>query len=299
MGGGSVSRGGGSLEDALLSAPLFSVQDTLKLTEQGETISSRYLNNTSALNNLSNIVGALLKKSLYDEKGMSKNPISPATKELMQQLSKISYTTYRQLYTMHGFLEYFKQATPIAFIQELNLGSRPAKRKESTKLEDLRAIPWVFAWTQNRSILPAWFGVGSALKSVDLADLQKCYLEGGFFKVVIDNIAQVLLKVDLDTAREYHQFAHDVPNAAHIWAQIKNEFTTSLERILAIRQESALLEKDELVRQGILFRTPYINALSCLQTELIKAFKHHPKDEIKLAIQSTLIGIAQGLRNTG
>ncbi|BEG56651.1 hypothetical protein NHP21005_03390 [Helicobacter sp. NHP21005] len=297
--GGSVSRGGGSLEDALLSAPLFSVQDTLKLTEQGETISSRYLNNTSALNNLSNIVGALLKKSLYDKQGLSKNPINPATKELMQALSQISYTTYRQLYTMPGFLEYFKQATPIAFIQELNLGSRPAKRKESTKLEDLRAIPWVFAWTQNRSILPAWFGVGSALKSVDLKDLQACYLEGGFFKVVLDNIAQVLLKVDLGIARQYHAFARSVPNAAKIWTQIENEFATSLECILAIRQENALLEKDAIVRQGILFRTPYINALSCLQIELIKAFKQDPKDQVKLAIQSTLIGIAQGLRNTG
>ncbi|GMB95015.1 phosphoenolpyruvate carboxylase [Helicobacter heilmannii] len=297
--GGSVSRGGGSLEDALLSAPLFSVQDTLKLTEQGETISSRYLNNTSALSNLSNIVGALLKKSLYDKRGLSKNPINPDTKELLQTLSKISYTAYRQLYTMHGFLEYFKQATPIAFIQELNLGSRPAKRKEGTKLEDLRAIPWVFAWTQNRSILPAWFGVGSALKGVALADLQACYLEGGFFKVVIDNIAQVLLKVDLGIAKQYHAFASSVPNATEILAQIESEFVTSLERILAIRQENALLEKDGIVRQGILFRTPYINALSCLQIELIKAFKQDPKDQVKLAIQSTLIGIAQGLRNTG
>ncbi|BCZ17352.1 phosphoenolpyruvate carboxylase [Helicobacter sp. NHP19-003] len=297
--GGSVSRGGGSLEDALLNAPLFSAQRVLKLTEQGETISTRYLNNTSALNNLSNIMGALLKKSLYDEKGVSKNPISPNTQELMQKLSQISYTAYRQLYTMHGFLDYFKQATPIAFIQELNLGSRPAKRKESTQLEDLRAIPWVFAWTQNRSILPAWFGVGSALKSVDLADLQECYLEGGFFKVVIDNIAQVLLKVDLDIAKQYHAFASGVPNAQHIWAQIEGEFHTSLERILQIRQEGALLEKDNLVRQGILFRTPYTNALNCLQIELIKVFKHNPSEQIKLAVQSTLIGIAQGLRNTG
>ncbi|GLH59493.1 phosphoenolpyruvate carboxylase [Helicobacter ailurogastricus] len=297
--GGSVSRGGGSLEDALLNAPLFSAQSTLKLTEQGEMISTRYLNNTSALNNLSSIMGALLKKSLYDEKGVSKNPINPSTQALMQHLSAISYQTYRQLYTMQGFLEYFKQATPIAFIQELNLGSRPAKRRESTQLEDLRAIPWVFAWTQNRSILPAWYGVGSALKSVDLKDLQACYNEGGFFKVVVDNIAQVLLKVDLDIAKQYHAFASNVPNAKNIWTHIESEFHTSLERILQIRQENALLEKEDLVREGILFRTPYTNALNCLQIELIKVFKHNPKDQIKLAIQSTLIGIAQGLRNTG
>ncbi|WP_163533324.1 phosphoenolpyruvate carboxylase [Helicobacter suis] len=298
--GGSVSRGGGSLEDALLSAPLYSVQDTLKTTEQGEVISSRYLNATSAHKNLSNIMGALLKKSIYDTHGISP-PKSLAT-QTMQTLSTLSYQTYRQLYTMPGFLDYFKYATPIAFIQELNLGSRPAKRKESSCIEDLRAIPWVFAWTQNRSILPAWYGVGSALASVYLEHLRDHYQEGGFFKVVLDNIAQVLLKVDLDIAKQYHCFALHTQNATQIWECIKREYQITLRLVLAVRSETKLLEKDPLIQQGILFRKPYINALNCLQIELIKVFDQADslkQAKLKLAIESTLIGIAQGLRNTG
>ncbi|GMB92881.1 phosphoenolpyruvate carboxylase [Helicobacter bizzozeronii] len=298
--GGSVSRGGGNLEDALLSAPVQSVQGALKITEQGEMISTRYLNATSARHNLSSMVGALLKKRAYDHNNPNvDHPQNP----IMQAISNISYQTYRELYTHPDFLDYFKAATPISFIQELNLGSRPSKRKESSHIEDLRAIPWVFAWTQNRSILPAWYGVGSGLEGVgDLPLLRHHYQRGGFFKVVLDNISQVLLKVDLQIASQYHAFAKDNPSASRIWEKITSEFEKTMHWILAVRSEESLLESDGVVQQSILLRKPYIDALNYLQIELIKQFKQAPQakhTQLKTYIQSTLIGIAQGMRNTG
>ncbi len=302
--GGSVSRGGGDLQDALLSAPLHSVGKILKLTEQGETISAKYLNPSSALSNLSNITGALLSKFTLDHHSPQRHPES-ALCAPMQTISEVSCETYRALiHDTPGFLDYFKQATPINFIQELNLGSRPSKRKESTRIEDLRAIPWVFAWTQNRSLLPAWYGVGSGLESVgDLEELRALYQKGGFFKVVLDNIAQVLLKVDLQIAHQYHHFAAHSPSASRIWARIQDEFDKTMRAMLAVRSETHLLERDLEVREGILFRTPYVNALSCLQIALIDAFNTTPSRErqaqLKIYIHSTIIGIAQGMRNTG
>ncbi|WP_233708039.1 phosphoenolpyruvate carboxylase [Helicobacter bizzozeronii] len=299
-GGGGGGGWGGNLEDALLSAPVQSVQGALKITEQGEMISTRYLNATSARHNLSSMVGALLKKRAYDHNNPNvDHPQNPT----MQAISNISYQTYRELYTHPDFLDYFKAATPISFIQELNLGSRPSKRKESSHIEDLRAIPWVFAWTQNRSILPAWYGVGSGLESVgDLPLLRHHYQRGGFFKVVLDNISQVLLKVDLQIASQYHAFAQDNPSASRIWEKITSEFEKTMHWILAVRSEESLLESDGVVQQSILLRKPYIDALNYLQIELIKQFKQAPQAkhaQLKTYIQSTLIGIAQGMRNTG
>ncbi|MFC3846924.1 phosphoenolpyruvate carboxylase [Helicobacter baculiformis] len=299
--GGSVSRGGGNLQHALLNAPLHSVNRVLKLTEQGETISSKYLNPSSALSNFSNITGALLTKVILDRHC----PLKAIPSEAMQIISEVSCEIYRDLiYATPDFLDYFKHATPIAFIQELNLGSRPSKRKESTRIEDLRAIPWVFAWTQNRSILPAWYGVGSGLESVgDLEKLRDLYCQDGFFKVVLDNIAQVLLKVDLQIAHQYHHFATHSPSASRIWVRIEEEFSKTMRMVLAVRTETHLLEKDSDVREGILFRTPYINALNCLQIALISEFNTahsiERQAQLKTYIHSTIIGIAQGMRNTG
>ncbi|WP_104637255.1 phosphoenolpyruvate carboxylase [Helicobacter felis] len=298
--GGSVSRGGGDLQNALLSAPAHSVKTTLKLTEQGETISSRYLNPASAHSNLANVMGALLKKNTLDRYSpLPKVPLHSSLKTI----SEVSYTTYRDLiYHTPGFLDYFKQATPIAFIQELNLGSRPSKRKESSKIEDLRAIPWVFAWTQNRSLLPAWYGVGSGLESVgDFEALRSLYGKDGFFKAVLDNIAQALLKVDLSIAKEYHKFAIHNPSALNIWERIEKEFVKTMRAVLLIRSEDKLLDKDPSVQEGILLRTPYINALNHLQIALISAFKQQEGDleQLKIYIHSTIVGIAQGMRNTG
>ncbi|AFI04173.1 phosphoenolpyruvate carboxylase [Helicobacter cetorum] len=298
--GGSVSRGGLSLESALDCAPYKSAKNILKLTEQGEVISLKYLNLENAEYNLHNALNALLKKNLQEKAQKT----SKEHEEILQTIARLSYQAYRKLvYETKGFLEYFKLATPIYFIQELPLGSRPSKRKDSTKIEDLRAIPWVFAWTQNRCILPAWYGLGSALKTLEPTILQTLYKENKLFKVVLDNVAQVLLKVDLEIFESYHSLAKDLFNAKEIFNAICDEFKITKELILCARKESELLESEPTTYYSILFRRPYLNALNALQIELIKAF-YATKDKDKQAhllhqVHSSIVGIAQGMRNTG
>ncbi|PAF52413.1 phosphoenolpyruvate carboxylase [Helicobacter sp. 13S00477-4] len=313
--GGSVSRGGGNLESALLASPPKSVCGFLKTTEQGEVISSKYLNPKNSQSNLSNTIGALLKKSVHDSfcsnttsnTKTNKNicHIAPIHWETMQEISQTSHNTYRKLvYETDGFIEYFKQATPIDFIQQLNLGSRPGRRKDSAKVQDLRAIPWVFAWTQNRSIIPAWYGLGSGLESIHNQNKTKiCYQESEFFKTTIDNISQALLKVDIDIAGQYNQFAQDQLTSQKIWKMIQNEYHKTMDFILWVRDEKELLENQPKTRESILLRKPYITALNLLQIELIKKYKlstdMQQQDRLIEQIHSTIVGIAQGMRNTG
>lgn len=313
--GGSVSRGGGTLESALLASPPRSVQGFLKTTEQGEVISSKYLNSSSAQFFLSSTMAALLKKTSYDvfcaqeiatmpTNIAAKCSINPHHKQLMEELSHISYKTYRKLvYETQGFIDYFKAATPLAFIQQLNLGSRPSKRKDTTKVEDLRAIPWVFAWTQNRSIIPAWYGLGSALSAVDLSALQECYAESEFFAATISNISQAFLKVDLCIAKQYNDFVQDPAIAQSIWSQITQEYDKTAQMLLAIRQESNLLDNEPTLQKSILLRNDSVMTLNLLQIELIKQYLSTPYEakraRLMEQIHSTIIGIAQGLRNTG
>ncbi len=307
--GGSVSRGGGPTEAAIMASPFGSVNGFLKITEQGEVISSKYLNPKIARFNLIKTIDALLKKSVYDRFGI----VDPCEQnetfdQTLSLISDVSYRTYRKLvYEDPEFLSYFKEATPIEFIEQLNLGSRPAKRKESSSIEDLRAIPWVFAWTQNRSIMPAWYGVGSgldaAIKKEGIQKLRHIYQECLFFKTTLDNIELILTKVDLHIARLYNQFVHDSSIAQRIFSQIEKEFFLTRKNILAIKEKESLLQKDVVLRQSIWLRKPYITALNIFQIELIKAYKEAKysakKERILELIHATIIGIAQGLRNTG
>ncbi|WP_200762381.1 phosphoenolpyruvate carboxylase [Nitrosophilus alvini] len=307
--GGSISRGGGPTEAAVLASPAKSVNGFLKVTEQGEVISSKYLNPQIAEYNLTKTLSALLHKSVYDRFDIridcGKNDRFTS---LMAKISDASYTSYRDLvYNTKGFVTYFKQATPIHFIEELNIGSRPSKRKKTESIEDLRAIPWVFAWTQNRSIVPAWYGVGSgielALKERGIEELRECYKECPFFNTTIDNIALILLKTDLNIAKVYNQFVEDKKLSQIIWNKIEKEFYKTKKYILMIRDEKELLEKEHLLRQSILLRKPYLTALNIFQIELIKKYKEAKyarlKRRILEQIHTTIVGIAQGLRNTG
>ena len=307
--GGSVSRGGGPTEAAILASPYKAVNGFLKVTEQGEVISSKYLNPKIARYNFLKTLSALLKKSLYDRFGI-KEPCEENMEyeKVLEHISEISYRTYRKLvYETPGFIKYFKEATPIEFISKLNLGSRPSKRKKSESIEDLRAIPWVFAWTQNRSIMPAWYGVGSGLeeaaKIFGIETLRKIYEECPFFKTTLDNIELIMIKVDLDIAREYNRFVEDKNLAKKIFSNIEEEFEKTRRMILQIKGNSSLLEKDKILRNSILLRKPYLTALNLLQIELIKKYKsaRYEKQRERLLdlIHATIVGIAQGLRNTG
>ena len=201
-------------------------------------------------------------------------------------------------------MTYFKNATPIEFIQNLNLGSRPSKRKDTQKVEDLRAIPWVFAWTQNRSIIPAWYGLGSALKGLGDKDfLQACYQESIFFQTTINNIAQGFIKVDIEIAQFYNDFVENPILRNNIWTKIYNEYYTTLEWLLIVRNEQILLDSRKDLRNRILARMPNIKALSLLQIELIKKYRNAKYEDLRVRlteqIHGTIIGIAQGIRNTG
>ncbi|TLD90251.1 MULTISPECIES: phosphoenolpyruvate carboxylase [Helicobacter] len=303
--GGSVSRGGGSLEEALLSSAPKSVHNTLKTTEQGEMISAKYLNKHIATKNFSSTLGALLKKSVADTFCMNGACESDAhIMALLEPVSIGSFESYRALvYEDKGFMSYFKMATPIAFIQNLNLGSRPSKRKDSQKVEDLRAIPWVFAWTQNRAIIPAWYGLGSGLSRVDKNALKDCYELSLFFKTTIDNISQAMLKVDLDIAKLYSAFVADKAVRERIWECIYSQYNLTLENLLYLRGEHRLLDSEMAIRESILLRKPYLSVLNLTQIELIKQYQSSPyekaKDRILEQIHATIVGIAQGIRNTG
>ncbi|TLD82760.1 phosphoenolpyruvate carboxylase [Helicobacter trogontum] len=315
--GGSISRGGGQLESALLAFPRGSIGTTLKTTEQGEIISSRYLNPRVAIRSFALTLASLLKKAVHDNFCANATDSSFADKNIqvkcnvdpylprLEELSRISYRTYRDLvYETPNFVTYFKHATPIEFIQNLNLGSRPSKRKDTQKVEDLRAIPWVFAWTQNRSIIPAWYGLGSALKGInDKQLLQDCYNDSIFFKTTIDNIAQGFIKVDMEIAALYNDFVQDFGLKQSIWSKIYNEYNETLEWLLITRNENELLDSNKEVREPILARMPNIKALSLLQIELVRKYKQAQYPDLRHRlmeqIHGTIVGIAQGIRNTG
>lgn len=316
--GGSISRGGGQLESALLAFPRGSIGTTLKTTEQGEIISSRYLNPRVAIRSFALTLASLLKKAVHDNFCVENdNMIESASKNIkmqcnndpylsrLEEISRISYRTYRDLvYETPDFVTYFKHATPIEFIQNLNLGSRPSKRKDTQKVEDLRAIPWVFAWTQNRSIIPAWYGLGSALKGLgDKQLLQDCYQDSIFFKTTIDNITHGFIKVDIDIAAMYNEFVQDFGLKQNVWGKIYNEYQQTLEWLLITRSENQLLESNKEVRETILTRMPNIKALSLLQVELVGKYKQAQYDDLRNRlmeqIHGTIIGIAQGIKNTG
>lgn len=302
--GGSVSRGGGSLETALLSSAPQSIGGVLKTTEQGEMISAKYLQQKSATKNLSSTISALLKKEVYDRFCGESCHIDTRTINLLEPVSTKSYEHYRELvYGYNGFMEYFKNATPIEFIQNLNLGSRPSKRKDTQKVEDLRAIPWVFAWTQNRAIIPAWYGLGSGLASGDKSALKSCYEENLFFKTTIDNISQAFMKVDLDIARLYNEFVKNKNIQKNVWERIYSQYQLTMEYLLFLRGENVLLDRESNIRESILLRRPYLSVLNLTQIELIKKYHscNYPKQRQRLMeqIHATIVGIAQGIRNTG
>jgi phosphoenolpyruvate carboxylase len=307
--GGSVSRGGGPMRNAVMASPAHSVDGFLKTTEQGEVISSKFLNPKIAKNNLTDTLGVILKKSVYDKYDIR---IDCGKKdsfvELMQKISDASHASYRGLvYETNGFIDYFKQATPVFFISHLNIGSRPSKRKSTDRIEDLRAIPWVFSWMQNRSIIPAWYGVGSGIEKViddgDKESLIACYGECPFFRTTIDNVAMTLLKTDMGISRLYNSFVEDSSLRDGVWSMVEAEFYKTVDLILYIREESQLLGNDNSLRESILLRKPYLTALNMMQIELIKKYKSakydRQKDKLIDQISSTIIGIAQGIRNTG
>ncbi len=305
--GGTVGRGGGPSYQAILAQPPGTVRGQIRLTEQGEVIASKYANPDIGRRNLETLVAATLEATLLQ-------PTKAATKTFLQtaeQLSQASMQAYRKLvYETPGFADYFFSATPIREIAELNIGSRPASRKATQAIEDLRAIPWGFSWGQCRLTLPGWYGFGSAVEAFlhaegedpqrQLALLQKMYRQWPFFKTLLSNMDMVLAKSDLALASRYSELVTDTRLRKRIFSSIEAEWLRTVEALNKITEESDRLASNPALARSIRHRFPYIDPLHHLQVELVRRWRAGQTDErLKNGIHISINGIAAGLRNTG
>ena len=300
--GGSVGRGGGPANRAIRAQPSASVRGRLKLTEQGEVISDRYANPEIAHRHLEQLVHAVLLSG-------QEEPSSDRLAEWMPKLEALAeraYETYRGLVEHPEFVETFHAITPIDHIDELNIGSRPSRRKGSERIEDLRAIPWVFAWTQARVGLPGWYGLGTALDErladdAEADDWRRMYAEWPFFRTLIDNAQLSLCQADPTVAGRYATLADE--DQRPIVDLILEEHGRTERAILAITGQSALLDNEAWLQHSIQRRNPYIDPLNFLQVELMRRLRDEDaggeEAELRHAILLSLNGIAAGLRNTG
>jgi phosphoenolpyruvate carboxylase len=305
--GGTVGRGGGPSYQAILAQPPGTVRGQIRLTEQGEVIASKYANPDIGRRNLETLVAATLEATLLQPT----KPATPAFLKAAEQLSQHSMGAYRALvYETPGFADYFFGATPIREIAELNIGSRPASRKATQAIEDLRAIPWGFSWGQCRLTLPGWYGFGAAVEAFvqtpgseparQLALLRKMYRQWPFFRTLLSNMDMVLAKSDLALASRYSELVTDTRLRKRIFACIEAEWLRTAEALAQITQDKDRLAGNPALARSIRHRFPYIDPLHHLQVELVRRWRAGQTDErLKNGIHISINGIAAGLRNTG
>ncbi|RXZ44398.1 phosphoenolpyruvate carboxylase [Crenobacter cavernae] len=299
--GGSVGRGGGPSFEAIMAQPTGSVAGRIRITEQGEVISSKYADPDIGAGHLEALVAATLEATLTEHQ------VDASDEGVFDELSNDAFTAYRELVESPGFMQYFLAATPINEIAKLNIGSRPASRKGLASIKDLRAIPWVFSWSQSRVMLPGWYGVGSAVAAflarhgeAGLERLQRLYRASPFFQVMLSNMEQVLAKADLSIARRYASLVTDGPLSDALFARIEGEWQKTLNAFHAITGQAKLLEANAALSRSLDTRLPYLNALNLLQVELLRRLRAEPADaEVLTATHLTINGIATGLRNSG
>lgn len=305
--GGALGRGGGPVEQSILAQPTEALRGHVKITEQGEVISQRYSHPGIAERSLESAMAAVLIGATRD---VSEDGDEQARWfELLAQASASSFAAYRSLvFEDPDFLAYFHQATPIDEIGKMNIGSRPAKRNNSARIEDLRAIPWVFSWTQSRHLLPAWYGFGQAMEKTLAAEpssldaFRAMYQRWGFFRTIVDNLQMALAKADMLVAKEYARLAGEV--GERIFAKIEDEYQRSRRVVLQITGYAELLDNRAVIQESIALRNPYVDPLSFLQVNLLRALRSTAEedDQREALLADTLLtinGIAAGLRNTG
>ncbi len=302
--GGSIGRGGGPTYQAVLAQPAGAVQGQIRVTEQGEVIAAKYGNPDVGRRNLETLVAATLEATLLPERGDAPRA---AFLEAMDELSAHAFRAYRGLvYETEGFERYFWESTVISEIAELNIGSRPASRKKSTAIEDLRAIPWVFSWAQCRLMLPGWYGFGSAVDAW-LADhpgglelLREMHRDWPFFATLLSNMDMVLSKTDLAIASRYAELVGDASLREAIFARLKAEHRATVHHLLAITGARHLLQSNPLLARSIRNRFPYLDPLNHIQVELLRRYRAGDREErTPRGIHLTINGIAAGLRNSG
>jgi phosphoenolpyruvate carboxylase len=298
--GGAVGRGGGSSFAAIRAQPHGTVRGRIRITEQGEIIAAKYGTRESAAANLESISAATLLASLEKASLSEENRLRFAA--AMDTLSTEACRAYRSLvYETPGFSSFFRQMTPLQEISELKIGSRPASRSQSERIEDLRAIPWVFSWAQARVMLPGWYGVGQALASFgDDALLREMQDAWPFFRATLDNLEMVLSKSDMNIAARYATLVLERALADEIFGRIRDTWSVTQERLLRITGQSRLLEKNPSLDASIRLRLPYIEPLNLLQVELLKRHRAGETDpRVREGIQLSINAIATALRNSG
>ena len=304
--GGSIGRGGGPAGRAILAQPPRTIRGTLKITEQGEVVSDHYGEPDAARHHLEQILNAALRSSFPPKEVLPKK----SWEQIMEKLAEFSHRAYRSLVYDHPrFVEYFRRATPISEISQHRIASRPASRKVSDHIEDLRAIPWVFSWMQSRATLPGWYGLGSALAEYLKADpngleqLREMYLQWPFFQQLLDNAQMILAKADLDISRRYAALCPDWELRQEIFGRIEKEYRETFGSIQKVAQVKEMLEKEPQLNQSIKLRNPYIDPISFIQIELIQRLRANPGEPLKTQLQEAILmtinGIAAGLKNTG
>jgi phosphoenolpyruvate carboxylase len=298
--GGSVSRGGGKTERAIIAAPRGSVDGHLRVTEQGEVIHRKYGIRALALRNLEQATGAVLRASLRPR---PPEPREAQWREIAGELAQASRAHYRALvHERDGFADYFRAATPIDVIERLRIGSRPSKRREGG-IEALRAIPWVFAWSQNRSGLTGWYGVGTALRhgidAYGIGAMSVMAKSWPFFAAMLDDVEMLMAKSDLDIFARYSRLAGDMHDA--FYPRIAKEFACTRDAILRLKGRGELLADDYRLRLSIRLRNPYVDPISLLQVELLRRWRDGGREDDALlrALIATVNGIAAGIQNTG
>ncbi|MCC6454595.1 MAG: phosphoenolpyruvate carboxylase [Caldilineaceae bacterium] len=312
--GGTVGRGGGPANRAILAQPPESVRGRIKLTEQGEVISGRYSNADIAHRHLEQLISAVILTSghrpHYDHE--------ESWGKVMDQLSETAYHKYRQLIENPAFLRYFHETTPLEHISRLNIGSRPSRRKASPAISDLRAIPWVFSWTQSRVNLPSWYGVGTALadwversgeqasaeeeQTKRLAQLSEMYQNWPFFRTVLDNVQMGLCKGDMPIASLYAELT-DEATRTEIFSDLQAEYECTKRMVLAVTGLPELLENEAWLQRSIKLRNPYVDPMNYIQVAALKELREQPDaptaDALRAAVLLSVNGVAAGLQNTG
>lgn len=295
--GGALGRGGGPAARSILSLPIETTRRGLRLTEQGEVLSERYDYPPIAHRHLEQLLWSLL------EVGSTPPPVIPEDwVETLNGLAQTSLKHYRELVEHPGFIDFFQLATPIQGVERMAIGSRPSRRPTDAKpgLSNLRAIPWVFSWTQNRAIIPAWYGIGTAFASVDSARLASLYQDWPFFRAVIDNAELALAKADIDIARCYSELAG---GDSQIMDLLETEFERSRASVLALTGRKVLLEGQPWLERSIRVRNPYVDPLNLIQVETFRRLRaagdDHELDLYWRLLRMTIQGVAAGLRTTG
>ena len=303
--GGSLGRGGGPANRAILSQPHNSVNGRIRVTEQGEVISSRYSNRSVAKRHLQQLLNAVIcsagKRPNYDKFDL--------WSEIMDEVSEVAYRKYRDLVEHPKFVEYFHASTPIALVDSLNLGSRPSRRTGNASLDDLRAIPWVFSWTQSRATAPSWFGVGTAISSwrgedeSRLEKLRDMVSNWPFFSTLFKNLHVALGRADMEIAALYAELGTEETRA--IYEVIKAEFELTCREVLLVSQTENILDTEPWLQRSIQVRNPYVDPLNYIQVALLRRIREIDesdttiKDELTKVLAATVNGIAAGLQNVG